>query len=92
MALMQIREYLAVNEDDTKLAAKAMMQYDSIDFEALLANSGPTTKFVFKLFAQGVPRVHWYHLMEAFSETLGGLLKMPEHASQIPVYEAEVQS
>jgi glycosyltransferase involved in cell wall biosynthesis len=67
---VRLLHYVETNRREVEGAVEALERWDSVDFEALLADHPDTAATVLTLFRQAVPAIHWFYLFETMLHTM----------------------
>jgi GT2 family glycosyltransferase len=67
---IRILHYIEAHRQEVEEAVEALERWDSVDFEALLADHAVTAATVLNLFRQAVPAIHWFYLFETMLHTM----------------------
>jgi GT2 family glycosyltransferase len=67
---IRILHYVEAHRHEVEGALEALERWDSVNFEALLAEHADTAATVLTLFRQAVPAIHWFYLFETMLHTM----------------------
>ena len=81
---MRILRYVEAHRRDVEQAVEALERWDSVDFDALLADHADTAAMVLNLFRQAVPAIHWFYLFETMLQTMTRELGLRQLALETP--------
>jgi GT2 family glycosyltransferase len=85
-----IFDYLERNRREVEAAIAALMRWDAVEFEAVLAKPEEASQ-VLCLLKQAVPAIHWFYLFESMLETMNRKLQLalPRSAGQAVMQAAQ---
>ncbi len=85
---MRLLPYVEAHRHEVEEAVEALERWDSVDFEALLADRADTAAMVLNLFRQAVPAIHWFYLFETMLQTMTRELGLRQLALERPTLRA----
>ena len=80
----RVLHYVEAHRHEVEEAVEALERWDSVDFEALLADHADTAAMVLNLFRQAVPAIHWFYLFETMLQTMIRELGLSQLALEPP--------